>query len=244
MLKVYLCAFKQRCYLEEAKICIRSLRTNGMFKGPVYLFTDMEDDTLSDVEVIKTSCECIPLAASFRVRLFYYIKNINKNDIFLYLDTDIVVLKPLPSFDTIDNKIQVYGYTSRNQNEPSFSGFITEDPYFTSKMAICSGILLFRPSVEVIKVFDEIYEMYQKLIKENKINACWEQPSLCYKLIEHDCYVVSLNDYVHEERRNTPLKDTVVFNHFCGLRGETRYAKMNHYLSDYHNDETSVHIDH
>ena len=100
--------FPKRCYLEEAKF-VSDLYARMACLKVQYLFTDMEDETYN-VEVIKANCESIPLSASFRVRLFYYIKNINKNDIFLYLDTDIVVLKPLPSFDTIDNKIQVYGY--------------------------------------------------------------------------------------------------------------------------------------
>ena len=157
MLKIYLCAFKKNCYLEEAKICIESLRTNGQFKGPIYLFTDMEV-TLTNIEVIKANCESIPLSAAFRIQLFNYIKDYDSNDIFLYLDTDIVILKPLPSFNYIGNKIQVYGYPSRSQVSPSFSGFITNDPHFTKKTAISSGILLFRPSLKVKKVFDSNFK--------------------------------------------------------------------------------------
>lgn len=165
MLKIYICAFKNKYYLEEAKICIESLRTNGKFNGLIYLFTDMEV-ILPNVEVIKANVESIPLSASFRIQLFNYIKDYNSNDIFLYLDTDIVILKPLPSFDYIGNKIQVYGYPTRNQEGSSFSGFITNNPDFTKKTAICSGILLFRPSLQVKKVFDETYELYNELIKK------------------------------------------------------------------------------
>lgn len=229
MLKIYMCAFKNNCYLEEAKICIESLRTNGKFNGIIYLFTDMEV-TLHHVEVIKANVESIPLSASFRIQLFNYIKDYNANDIFLYLDTDIIILKPLPSFDSIGNKIQVYGYPSRTQVEDSFSGFITNNPHFTKKTAICSGILLFRPSLKVKKVFDEIDELYNELIKKNKINSCWEQPALCFKLIEHDMQTISLNDYVYEERTNDSITDLHIFNHFCGLRGNTRYINMKKYL--------------
>lgn len=229
MLKIYLCAFKTECYLKEANVCIESLRTKGQFNGPVYLFTDM-DVTIADVQVIKVNCESVPLSASFRTRLFEYIKDYDSDDIFLYIDTDIVALKPLPLFNSIGNKIQVYGYPSRTQVEPSFSGFITNDTHFTKKTAVSTGLLLFRPSLKVKKVLDETYELYKQLIKKNKINDCWEQPALCFKLIESDMYEMSLNDYVYEERTRIPKNELHIFNHFCGMRGNARHAQMKKYL--------------
>jgi hypothetical protein len=229
MLKIYLCAFLNKIYIEEAKVCIESIRTNGCFKGTIYLFTDM-DVFIEGVEIIKTTCASIQLSACYRTRLFDHIKDISKDDIFLYLDTDIVVLKPLPSFDHIGDKIHVYGYPSRRQKEPSFSGFITDDINYTSQTAICSGILLFRPSPKVKKVFDDIYKLYMDLIKKNKINACWEQPALCYILIEQDMYDISLSEYVYEERTKSKITDLQVFNHFCGMGGDSRYNNMKKYL--------------
>lgn len=229
MLKVYLCAFIKKEYIEEAKICIQSLRKNGCFNGPIYLFTDM-DISISGIEVIKVKCQSVFLSASFRTRLFEYIKDFSDDDIFLYLDTDIVILKPLPSFDDIGEKIQTYGYPLRTQKEQSFAGFITNDINYTSKTAICSGILLFRPSLKVKKVFDDTYKLYNILIINKKINGCWEQPALCYTLIKHDMYDISLNNYVYEERTKSKITDLQIFNHFCGLRGLERYKKMKKYL--------------
>ena len=42
MLKIYLCAFLKKEYLEEAKICIQSIRKHGLFTGKIYLFTDLD----------------------------------------------------------------------------------------------------------------------------------------------------------------------------------------------------------
>ena len=138
----------------------------------------------------------------------------------MYLDTDIVIVKPLPTFDYIDDKIHVYSHGG-TQKSNSFSGYITKDPYFTSKPGICSGILLFRPSLKVKNVFDETYELYQKLLGVNKVNACWEQPALCYKLIEHDIYNISLNDYVAEKRGGMHSienkSDTYILIHFLWI---------------------------
>lgn len=234
MLKIYFCAFKQEYYLEEAKISIKSLQTNGQFNGPIYLFTDM-DVIIENVEVFKVNCGSIPLSASFRTRIFDYIKDYDSNDIFLYLDTDIVIDKQIPSFNYIDDKIHVYGYSTRNQSGNSFSGNITNDPHFILKPAICTGILLFRPSLKVKNVFDETYELYKILLADNKVNACWEQPALCYKMIEHTMYNMSLNNYVIEERGGEHSiknkKDAYIFNHFCGLRSTTRFKKMANMLN-------------
>ena len=240
MLQIYICACKDKQYLKEAKICIDSLRKNGQFHGLIYLLTDIPqfleklDFDLNNVEVIKVKCGSNKMSAVLRTRFFHYIENYDTNDIFLYLDTDIVVVKPLPSFNSIDNKIQVYGYNSVTQKSNSFSGNITKDTYFTSKPGICSGILLFRPSLKVKNVFDETYELYRKLLAEDKVLGCWEQPALCYKLIEHDMYNISLNNYVVEKRGGEhsfdKKPDTHIFVHFCGRRGPKRVGMMNEYL--------------
>lgn len=230
MLNIYLCAFLNKKYIEEAKVCIESLRTNGSFHGPIYLFTDI-NISIEGVTVIKTNCKNVELSASYRTRLFEHIKDFSADDIFLYLDTDIVILKPLPSFDSIGDKIEVYGYSSRTQKDDSFSGFITDDIAYTSKPGISSGILLFRPSTKVKAVFDKAYSLYLNLIKNKKVNACWEQPALCFTLIEQDMYNISLNDYVYEERTMGTIDSSHVFNHFCGLRGSSRYKNMKKYLT-------------
>jgi hypothetical protein len=187
------------------------------------------DVNIDGVDIIKEKCENVFLSASFKTRIFKYFPDFSAYDQYLYLDTDIVALKPLPTFDSIGSKIQVYGYPARTQREHSFAGYITQDIKYTSKMAISSGILLFRPSVEVKRVFDDTYELYTTLIKQNKVNHCWEQPALCYVMIDQDMYDVSLTEFVYEERLNrTPTKE--VFNHFCGLRGEARKYMMKKYL--------------
>jgi hypothetical protein len=225
VLKIYLCAFLKKEYVEEARVCIESIRTKGLFTGPIYLFTDMNVE-IEGVIILKATCTSVPLAASYRTRLFDHIHDFSKDDVVLYLDTDIIVMKPLPTFDTIGDKIQVYSYTDKTQEHEHFCGFITDDRNYIRKPAICSGILLFRPTDKIRNLFDETYELYQQLIKRQKINACWEQPALCFKLIEHDLYTISLNDLVHEERWEKKIEDSVIFNHFCGLRALDRYKKM------------------
>jgi lipopolysaccharide biosynthesis glycosyltransferase len=166
---IYLCAFINKYYIEEAMVCIESIRKNGKFTGDIYLFTDM-DVLIDNVKIVKTTVECVYLSASYRLRFFEHIKlNEVKNEIVLYLDTDIVVLNEIPTFDNINNKIQTYGYPNRRQIEKSFAGAITDETNYTDKVAISSGILLFRASTVVKKVFDETYELYLELINKEKV---------------------------------------------------------------------------
>ena len=230
---IYLCAFKKKEYIEEAKICIESIKKYGNFNGTIYLFTDMKIN-IENVIIINVDVESVYLSASYRLRFFehFNLKDLDKNEIILYIDTDIVVLNTIPSFDNINSKIQVYGYNDRTQNIHSFAGFITRDKKYIDKMAICSGILLFRPSEEVKKCFDESYNLYLDLIEKNKVNSCWEQPSFCYTLTKLDMVEISLSDITCEERslNNKPIEKHIVFNHFCGMRSNNRHLKMKKYL--------------
>tara|TARA_Y100000992_G_C21271779_1_gene497326 strand:- start:2501 stop:3202 length:702 start_codon:yes stop_codon:yes gene_type:complete len=230
---IYLCAFKKKEYIEEAKICIESIKKNGNFNGTIYLFTDIKIN-IENVIVINVDVESVYLSASYRLRFFehFNLKDIDKNEIILYLDTDVVVLNTIPCFYNINSKIQVYGYPERTQNHHHFAGCITRNKKYIDKMAICSGILLFRPCEEVKNCFDESYNLYLDLIKKNKVNCCWEQPSLCYTLTKLDMVDISLIDITCEERslNNKPIEKHIVFNHFCGMRSEDRYLKMKKYL--------------
>jgi len=229
---IYLCAFKSKTYIEEAKVCIRSIREKGMFTGDIFLFTDL-DVSIDGVKIIKASVTSIPMSSAYRLRFFNHLKleDLPKNEIILYLDTDIVVLNKIPSFEDIDDKINVYGYDTRTQIGASFSGFITTDTFYTAKQAICAGILLYRPNELVKKTFDDAYDLFLDCLEKGKMNACWEQPSLCYMLTKHNMSTISLSKVVYEERnRGQKISDDHIFNHFCGLRGADRYKSMTKYL--------------
>lgn len=230
---IYLCAFIEPRYIEQAKICIRSIREKGEFKGNIYLFTDL-DVYIEDVIVIQTKVKNVEFSASFRLRIFEYIslENIPKDEVLLYLDTDIVVVNKIPSFENIKDKIYVYGYSSKSQESDSCAGFITIDKDYTSKSEICSGILLFRPSKKVKKVFDEAYSLYEFLVNDNIINQYWEQPALSYTLTKYDMDELSLNKYVHEIRENTTIDKDIIFIHYCGIRHNSVYKMMKNMIED------------
>lgn len=233
-----MCAFLTSHYIEEAKLCINSIRTYGCFQGPIYLFTD-KDVKIPSVNVIHVPCSSVEESAVIRTRVFEYMKY-TSDDIFLYMDTDILCIKPIPSFDTLDEKIHVYGYPNKTQKEESFCGFLTNDERYISKPSISSGILLFRPSEKVKQVFDETYKMYTQLILDKKINGCWEQPALCYQLITYDMYSITLNEYVYEPRTRKNHTEDTLFVHFCGLRSVRRFQQMKSYTDIYMKNKKPV----
>ena len=98
MLKIYICACKDKQYLKEAKICIDSLRKNGQFHGLIYLLTDIPQFLeklhfdLTNVEVIKVKCGSNKMSAVLRTRLFHYIENYEYRMIFSYILILILLL--------------------------------------------------------------------------------------------------------------------------------------------------------
>lgn len=233
--KIYTCAFHSDVYIDEAKLCIEALRKNGKFKGEIYLLTDM-NVSITGVNVIKAKSNSIADSAAFRLKIFDYVI-FDTSDIVIYLDTDIVTLRELPNFNYINNKVNVYGYngvhgfSARKQIEKSFAGHLTSDINIVNKYPFCTGLLIFRATDNIKSLFQETYELFKENEKIKNINACWEQPMLNLVLAKNDMYEISLNEYVHEERTRTPIKDTIVFNHLCGMRGPTRKNIMKKYIS-------------
>ena len=230
---IYLCAFIEPRYIKQAKVCIRSIREKGQFKGDIYLFTDL-DVYIKDVIIIQTNVKNVEFSASFRLRIFDYLslENIPNNEVLLYLDTDIVVVNKIPSFENIKDKIYLYGYPSKSQEGASCAGFITIDKHYTSKREICSGILLFRPSKKIKRVLDEAYSLYKTLVNRNKINEYWEQPALSYTLTKYDMVEPLLDRYVLELRENTTINKDIIFIHYCGIRDNNIYKMMENMIEE------------
>lgn len=237
---IYISAFLNDTYLEEAKLLIESIKKNGEFIGKIYLFTD-KDIVIENVNVVKTKIDNVNLSSAFRLKFFDFfdIHTLDIHEPILYLDTDIIVLNKLPDFNNINDKINVYGIPNRTQNAYTLCGYITNNPNYINKPAMCAGILLFKPSELIKKIFEETYNLYLYLIKNNKVNSCWEQPALCYTLIKYDMMEISLRNYVCEQRlindknyENNIIATTKdkIFNHFCGLRGNNRKNIMKSYI--------------
>ena len=94
-LKIVLVAFG-RPYLDEALLCLKTIRNNGEFNGEVYIITNVFETTIEHAVKIyineyKYSADNI-IGSGFKLKILDLIPY-EENDVFLYLDSDILVLK-------------------------------------------------------------------------------------------------------------------------------------------------------
>lgn len=230
-LKIVLVAFG-RPYLDEALLCLKTIRNNGEFNGEVYIITNVFETTIEHAVKIyineyKYSADNI-IGSGFKLKILDLIPY-EENDVFLYLDSDILVLKKIELPDPKD-KVCVYGYPGRILEEISFAGFITDDPKIIHQPAFCSGIFLFRPTKEIKETFKNTWNDYEKNYYNKNFNGCWEQPFLTYHLTKDKLSNICLNDFVYEERSNVEKNEKNMFNHLCGLRGIERKRIMKKYI--------------
>lgn len=233
-MKVVYCAFNKTHYLEEAFISIESLRKKGKFLGDIYLITNLNVNQqiikLFNLRIIFTKkFDSVELSAGARLKIPELIP-LDIDEICMYLDTDIIILKELPNFN-VKEKLLVYGYPQRTQEDKSFAGLLTKNKNIINQPSINTGILIFKNNQINRIIFFESWEYYLSDIKNNvKISKKWEQPYLCLKLCEYKNYEHKLNEIVGEERYPETINDKTVFNHFCTLRGENRRKLMMRYL--------------
>jgi len=184
-------------YIDLLKLFLSSLRKFGNLNDDVDLliitnevFKDiiLKNNILSDFrcDFLITNANSIFESASNRVKLFQYEK-INKYDLFLYLDLDILILNDINKiFDfCIDDEFyvnQIYdGFLSSESCNIDFTkdeiNYINQNKINT----ISSSVLLFnKTNLDGLRIIQE------KIISFNgKIPICLEQPFICSYLFRN-----------------------------------------------------------
>lgn len=244
-LRIVLLAFTEDHYIQEATICIESLRKNGRFIGLIDLITNCPHASFPQYLEVHVhhvdDVDNVMKAAGYRLRILEILQW-HPEDIFLYLDTDIVCMKDMSVFNdftkTIDGQLHVYGYEhqGRTQAHENMAGFLTSESDILQQTAWCSGILLFRPTDDIRKALLDTWDMYTDHMNKGKhINSCWEQPFICLVFCSLRLCSITLTKFVMEERHKAvgfyaKIDDCCVFNHFCGLRGKNRQSLMRKYV--------------
>ena len=237
-LRIVLCAFFKQTYIDQAKLCIKSIRENGDFSGQIDLITNI-DCNIDNINIIKVyDCKDINDAFAYRLKMLD-ILDWKETDIFLYLDTDIIVMKRLLNLKYNNEKVNVYTHKTapKNQDNNWYAGLLTKDQKILKQKPFCSGILLFEPSNKIKQIYKEIWNLFQNDKKYNKKNLEFgDQPYINYKLCQHNLYDISLNNVVFDERtKYNNLKLNVnnshIFNHFCGYKGDDVINLMKKYIN-------------
>jgi len=238
-LRIVLCAFFKQTYIEQAKLSIKSIRKNGNFNGQIDLITNI-DCNIDGVNVIKVNdCKDINDAFAYRLKMLD-ILDWKENDTFLYLDTDIIVMKRLSNLKYNNEKVNVYTHKTapKNQDNNWYAGLLTKDPKILKQKPFCSGIMLFKPSNNIKEIFKEIWNFFQNDKKYNIKNLKYgDQPYINYKLCQHNLYDISLNNVVFDERTKynnlkLNINNSHIFNHFCGYKGNDVIHLMKKYINN------------
>lgn len=256
-IRIVMCCFINRNYMEEAKVAIESLRKVGKFEGRISVITDFPEFCVEDVDVhVVPPVERVELAAGYRLKMLDMLEW-TPDDIFLYLDTDILCVQNMQRFIhhalTIDDKLHVYGYNDIGLTQDThpypeyYAGSLTTDPRICNQPAWCSGILLFHPSDHILEAFRHTHASFTEFVSRTKEPIkSWEQRFLCRTFCDNECYAITLNPFVSEESYKMPdhRKHTkppgihATFHHFNGYRSNRRAnmmnERMNHLLRTRH----------
>jgi hypothetical protein len=148
-----------------AQLCVRSLRR----------FFDGRVDVITDGRVTGATVTSVPSmnsrrAAAIRLRL-PEILGLDPGESVLYLDADVLALKPL-DLPAPRDRVMVYGYPQRTQRDPSFAGRLTTDPAVVRQRAFCSGILYFRATDSIRAAFRAALDGYTSALRAGKRLPC------------------------------------------------------------------------
>jgi tetratricopeptide (TPR) repeat protein len=200
---VYLGIFFNKDYIELLRIFLITVKLYSNIDSIDFLVITSSDfvptiNTLSDIIGIPLKTMTLDVSrlaggAFARLYIFEY-ENIMAYDKILYLDTDIIIQGDLMNIfnETIEDKI--YGLKEGSIEHEIHGGwwfdFSTIDKDTTG---INSGILLFKPSDTMRKIFTEIINHVDDL-KDKNMPQCADQPFVNYHFIKANKYDIQLID--------------------------------------------------
>lgn len=236
MIFVYIALGPQ--YIAECLESILSMRGIGQFGGDIVVVTDQEVDPGSlDFRVVTLpKITGRAMGAGEKIRFFEHAEaagiQIGKRPI-AFLDSDMLALRRIDTAEILRHcareRVNFYGYPERDQSYQYMAGLWTDDPTIIQSKGFCSGFMLAYDTPTIREAFDEMYQLYQKLLKRRNRKVCrfWDQPFLSYHLLRRELVCVGL-DLLFVEERDGNREDykRAMFCHFLGRRSEARAARM------------------
>jgi hypothetical protein len=225
-------------YIELAKLCINSLYKNN-YDGNFLFITDLKDKVLNSIKfkLVPYFLECNNsnlLNSSSNKLKIYQFDNINKFDVIIYSDLDILWTS---TPDIIFNSIKEDKIYISNEN------FLISDEYWGGSIitnnerehiiknkisGMNAGIFAF--NTNMINHFNNIEKFLNDNI--NLVNSCLEQPFLNVYLYRNNIYSTTLNNYVSHNGYYINEYNGVAL-HFAGGPGNfnIKYEKMINYYN-------------
>ena len=242
---VYMCVFYNKDYIQLLRLLLCSIRFYSHPLGADLLVITSRDLEPA-IQELATSigiplhtmvlpCETLFEAACARLSIFEY-PAIQQYAKVLYLDTDILIKKPLDALLRLPLQDKLYGLECGMTNQPNFgSQFLSSTDTVTK--GINSGTLLFKPSSAIRTLFQQIRDHVAQHVKEGAaVPYAMDQPFINYHAIKNDmCENQTLKPYValFEDVDHPPNEDTAAICHFSFPIGNFahKYGRMKRYFT-------------
>jgi lipopolysaccharide biosynthesis glycosyltransferase len=165
----------------------------------------------------------IPESKWSRFKIFNLNKDVTVYDKILYLDIDILIQKDIkPLFDLeLENKL--YARQSGDIGADFFGHFLFKEWIQNSQIylnlktpAFCSGVLLFKPCLEIKNLFQETLNHILSYQNSGKpFGTCVDQPFINFNTIIRNLHEIdSLTEFVSNNPDINTRKETIF--HFAG----------------------------
>ncbi len=239
---VYSCVFFQESYLNLIELLLKSYKLYGNIdenetKYLIICNKEFENKVIKIFNNLNIDgyTWCLDLNTKFEAgysRLFIFdYPDINKYDKILYLDCDILVTNELSNMFNIELDEKIYVLEEGNTNHPFWGNTLFENN--PNESAFTSGIILFKNSEKIKKLFLDILEHIKKHIEDKKeIPECLDQPFIIYHAFKNRIFD---NQTLKKKVINNPDKyNYETISHFCGIPGhyESKIEKMKNYMNN------------
>lgn len=234
---IYICAFSKKSIIEMTKLFLKSLFKYGNLNDTtnILVYTNSrfrnEFKEFDDIGKIFYEFNDLPIANGLQSvyrRFDIFNLNISKvYDRFLYTDIDVLIggdinelIETCKFEDEIiyaSSALQKDGKTYKLSDDWHGKFYFNKesDKSYETKLAPCSGLLLFNKCEKIINFFDNA-------LNEEKLNSKYltsDQDIICYFGWKLNCYDLSLqrfNNYVWD---NNHISTKNIINHFLGTIG-------------------------
>lgn len=238
---IYICVFYQKSYINLLKLLITSISTKSNINKEntdILIITSTDFKLVIEKELQNFN---LPLlyyileansifeAGCARLNIFKY-DCIDKYENILYLDTDILLNSDINTLFNLElSSEKIYTVKEGNIGHVYWGGqFFDFRKYDRNLSAFTSGVLLFKNSICIKKLFNDIQEHITEYIyNKNVIPDCLDQPFIVYNAISQGKYDNQILNYYVD---NSPVNISVekIIYHFAGGPGayDSKISKM------------------
>lgn len=230
---IYMCIFYNENYLILLELLLCSLIKFGKLDNSIdililthYSFVDKLNDISNRLNIVLNiellNATTIPESKWSRFKIFNLTKDVTVYNKILYLDIDILIQKDIkPLFDLkLENKL--YARQSCDISGDFFGNFLFKEwiqhgnSINLKTPAFCSGVLLFKPCLEIKNLFQETLNHIISYHNSGKaFKTCVDQPFINFNAIIRNLHEINLlTDFVSNNPDINTQKETIF--HFAG----------------------------